>query len=224
MKSPPNGFQFVDAAISHESLQTWDFESLCQQVQARRAANPRFNLTTDLDAIRAEVDLQNAMRVLAIPRAEGYVITDGSGGPPPNRLAPPMLRRAALAGEGVKRVASGVGVLKDWLGDGAVPVENEKAIARAGKCVGCPQNAQGDWTSWFTEPVANVVRHQLSIRKDLNLSTPHDAALNVCDACGCPLKLKVHVPLNHIKAHLGDEVKPKLDPRCWILAELAQQQ
>jgi hypothetical protein len=217
---PVNGFQFVDAAISPEAIQTWDFEQLCQQVQARRASNPRFNLTTDLAAIRAEVDQQNALRMLSIKGADSYITSEG-GGAPPNRLAPRGLRQVAeLAGGGIKRTASGAGVLRDWLGDGAVPVPNEQAERRAEVCAGCPRNAKGDWTAWFTEPVAALIRQQLSIRSDLSLSTPFDARLNVCEACGCPLKLKVHVPLNHITAHLSDEVKEKLEARCWILAEM----
>lgn len=218
-----NGFLFVDAKISPDQLQTWDFQSMVQQVRDRRAANPRFNLTTDPNAIALEVDHQNALRMLSIRGADGYITSDGTGGPAPNRLAPRSLRRVAeAAGGGVKRTISGVGVLRDWLGDGAVPVENAQASSRAATCAKCPKNAGGDWTSFFTEPVAALIRSQLSIRDDLNLKTPDDAKLNVCEACGCPLKLKVHVPLNHITAHLGDEVKSKLPAPCWILAEMAK--
>lgn len=219
---PPNGFIFLDAPISPNSIQTWDFNSLVMQVQERRRANPRFQLPTDFNAIANEVDTQNALRMLSIPRADSYVVNDGGGGPAPNRLAPRSLRRLAeVAGGGAKRAVSGVGALRDWLGDGAVPVANEQASGRAAICASCPMNAGGDWTSFFTEPVAALIRNQLSLRDDLNLTTPDDAKLNVCEACGCPLKLKVHVPLNHITAHLSDEVKTKLAAPCWILAEMA---
>jgi hypothetical protein len=217
---PVNGFQFVDAKIAPQPLKTWDFEGLVQQVRARRLSNPRFELSTDLAVIRQEVDEQNALRMLSVSGADSYIISD-AGGPAPNRLAPRSLRHGAeVAGGGVKRAVSGMGVLKDWLGEGGVPVDGEKATARALICATCPKNAKGDWTTFFTQPVAALIRQQLSIRGDLELETRHDDALNVCEACGCPLKLKVHVPINHIAAHTGDEVKGALDPRCWILAEI----
>lgn len=218
---PVNGFIFVDAAISPAQMQTWDFNSLVRMVQDQRKANPRFKLSTDISEIAHEVDQQNALRMLSIRNADGYIVSDGTGGPAPNRLAPRSLRRAAEAvGGGVKRTVSGVGVLRDWLGDGAVAIEQPIANLRATICATCPMNATGDWTTFFTEPVAALIRSQLSIRNDLDLMTPYDDALNVCEACGCPLKLKVHVPLNHITEHLSAEVKSKLDARCWILKEI----
>jgi len=41
----------------------------------------------------------------------------------------------------------------------------------------------------------------------------------VCEACLCPMKAKVHVPIHHIKKHMKPEVQAKLDLRCWITKE-----
>jgi len=59
--------------------------------------------------------------------------------------------------------------------------------------------------------------------QERKLATSHDAALNVCDVCLCPLKLKVHTPLQYIKAHMTDEVFADLArvPGCWIVREMA---
>jgi len=96
-------------------------------------------------------------------------------------------------------------------------VEQTLADSRAAICADCPKNDGGDFTAYFTEPIANKIRTQLEIRGDLQLRTPSDEKLTVCSACDCPLKLKVWVPLDHILAHTSPEVKTKLDPRCWIL-------
>lgn len=213
---PVNGFQFIDPAISADALQTWDFEGMVAQVQARRAANPRFGLTTDANSIRQEVDAHNALRMLSIRNAESYVTVEG--GASPNRVAPRSPSWAGAVG-GVKKVTAGMGALKDWLGAGGVPVPHEKAVSRAAVCVVCPQNQPGDILAMFTQPVAERIKQQLAIKNDMNLNTTYDDKLEVCQACACPLKLKVHTPLEHITAHLPAEVRGKLDPKCWITSE-----
>jgi len=213
-----DGFQFVDAAISDQVMKNWDFESLVGEVQSRRAANPRFGLTTDLNSIRQEVDQANALRMLSIRNADSYIVSDP--GPLPNRAA---LRSPSWQGAvgGAKKVVAGMGVLKDWLGAGGVPVVKEKSEGRSAVCAVCPQNQPGNLLAIFTQPVAERIKAQIAMKLDMNLATTNDAKLNVCQACWCPLELKVHTPLEHIVEHLSDEVKAKLDPACWILKEMA---
>lgn len=212
-----NGFWFRQAQTGWEK-QTWDFEQLCQAVLDMRAKNPRFNLSTDLNLIRNEVDEYNAHRMKAIKGADIYITENGP--PVPFPAAPPRQRNWPSVVGGAKHVAAGVGVLIDWLGSGAMPVPNEIAGTRAGICATCPQNQPGDILAIFTKPIAEKLRLQLAMRHDLNLTTPVDEKLQICAACHCPLQLKVHVPISHIADHLGAEVKSVLDPRCWILREL----
>lgn len=211
---PVGGFQFVDAPISDQPIQTWDFNEMVRIVQARRQQNPRFNLPTDQRAIEAEVDLQNAMRMLSISGAQSY-ITD-VGPPPPNFTLPPSRSWRNAVGA----VKQGSATLLDWLGDGGVPVPKEQSAKRALVCTACPLNGKGDWLSIFTKPVQELIQAQLSVKHDLNISTPYDEQLGVCNACACPLKLKVHTPIQHIGKHLSSDVKNKLDKGCWILPEL----
>lgn len=107
-------------------------------------------------------------------------------------------------------------MLLDWLGSGGKPAEQSLADSRAAICSTCPRNDGGDFTAFFTKPIADKIRTQLEIRGDLQLRTPHDETLTVCSACDCPLKLKVWVPMEHILAHTSEDTKTKLDPRCWI--------
>lgn len=216
---PVNGFQFIDAAISGDAIQTWDFESMVREVQNRRMANPRFQLTTDANSIRQEVDQQNALRMLQIRNAESYVVVEGQASP--NRV----VRSPSWVGAAVGKfgaVKAGMGVLKDWLGAGGVPVSPEKSASRAAVCAVCPENKPGDIFAIFTQPVAERIKSQLAIKNDMSLTTPSDAKLNVCQACMCPLLLKVHTPLEHVTSHMSEEVKKALDPQCWVLKESGQ--
>ena len=213
------GFKFLDPAISPVEYgdSSWSFDFLCQETQRRRIANPRLGLATDSNTIAAEVDRYNAERMLMLRGGESYVIKDG--GPPGENF--PVPRRALPGVAGVKRVAAGAGVLLDWLGAGAQAVPASMAEERARVCSDCPQNQTGDWTSWFTAPASALIREKLSARDSMGFQTQYDDQLNVCAACSCPLKLKVHVPINHISARMNAETKAKLDPRCWILKETA---
>lgn len=122
-------------------------------------------------------------------------------------------------GRHVAAVASGFQTLANWLGDGGKPVDQELAEKRAAICADCPQNPPdgGGWLATFTIPAQNLIRRQLQERKELKLSTSLDSKLNLCEACDCPLHLKVHVPLNYILTHIPEAAKERLDPRCWIL-------
>lgn len=119
------------------------------------------------------------------------------------------------------QVAAGVRTLADWLGGSGTPVSQELANKRAQICSDCPQNGKGDWLSTFTIPAQNLIRRQLQERKDMSLSTPFDDNLQMCEACACPIPLKVHVPIEYINQRLAAPIRARLDPRCWILHESA---
>lgn len=211
-----NGFWFRQPQTGWER-QTWDFELLCNEVIAHRSANPRFNLSVDPVSVRNEVDEYNARRMQSIKGAQIYISEDGHS--PPFLSAPPRRHAWPSVVGGAKHVAAGVGVLLDWLGNGAIPVPNDIAQHRAEICATCPKNQPGDIFAIFTRPIAEKIRLQLAMRRDLNLSTAHDATLQICSACHCPLQLKVHVPASHIQDHQTAEVTSALDARCWILKE-----
>lgn len=215
---PINGFHYNQPQTG-AAFMSWGFEDLCQQVQSHRKGNPRFSLSLDMDEIRAEVDFVNATRMLSIPGGEAYIITDEPS-PPKSRLRSPRSFPAAVAG--ARKVAAGVGVLLDWLGNGGVPVSAEKAQIRAEACATCPKNKQGDLTSWFTVPASELLKKQIEVRNDMKLATIYDDRLGVCEACACPLKLKVHTGLDHIREHMTPEIQAELDIKCWILAESEQ--
>lgn len=110
-------------------------------------------------------------------------------------------------------------MLLEWESSGIPPVGREKSTARALRCTQCAMNKKGDLLAFFTQPVADMFKRKFQRLHELKLNTPHDPALNVCEACLCPLKLKVHAPLVLILKHLKPEARARLWQHCWITAE-----
>ena len=220
---PPYSFRFLQPEAGQTEEVVGSFNFVVEQVIRLRQANPflceRHGWSTEVAAVEAEVDAYNTARCIAGGWLDFVVMEDGNNAPlyqiPAQKKTNKGLFQSAVGS--IKHVAAGVAVLIDWLGNGAKPVEQALADSRAATCSDCPKNDGGDFTRYFTEFVANKIRTQLEIRGDLQLRTPSDESLTVCSACDCPLKLKVWVPIEHVMLHTPDDVRAKLDPRCWIL-------
>lgn len=119
-------------------------------------------------------------------------------------------------------MASGAALLFEWEETGDVPADSVLSETRAQVCASCPQNQPGEFSKWFSYSISEMYRKKFAKLVERNLSTSVDAKLNVCAACLCPLRLKVHAPINLIEKHLRPDVRAGLDPRCWILYELAK--
>lgn len=98
-------------------------------------------------------------------------------------------------------------------------MNRELAESRAGICSDCPQNSPKTWKDFFNVSAQAFMQGQLEKKNEMKLETSIDDKLGVCQACLCPMKLKVWTPLKHILAKMPADVKPRLDPRCWILKE-----
>jgi len=121
----------------------------------------------------------------------------------------------------VKKVWQGVKTLNDWIDSKLPPVDQTLSQHRAEVCAACTLNGKGGLEEWFTKPAAAAIKMQLAKLADRKLATTVDDKLNVCTACLCRLKLKVHTPLPFITEHLSDQTKAELDKKCWILEEIS---
>jgi hypothetical protein len=217
---PPYSFQFLQPETGQSSPIVGSFNHVVEQVMMLRQANPflaeRHGWRVDREGVEHEVDAYNTARCIAGGWLN-FVVGDDFSPPAPLYVMPPPSQKKSAVAQ-VRNVAAGVGVLLDWLGSGAKPVEQSLANSRASICADCPRNDGGDFTAFFTKPIADKIRTQLEIRGDLQLRTPHDDKLTVCSGCDCPLKLKVWTPIEHILAHTSEDTKTKLHPACWILA------
>lgn len=118
----------------------------------------------------------------------------------------------------LQRINTARKIRRDWLGEGGVPVPLEQAQARADICRTCPQNYRGLWL-WSTA-TALAIAHQMRELDKLDRHVKGEAELNVCEPCGCQLKLKVHVPFHHLYRHTNDETFAKYPDFCWQRKEL----
>jgi hypothetical protein len=210
----PGGFRFRQPEIKWDSMVALgmhpSFTRLVDAVMAMRQGNQwmgqQKGWATDRLSVEVEVEQYN-VKICQDHNWNQYLL---EGDPVPKQAAHP---------HGLGRVAVGAKVLADWLGEGGKPVEKEKAVGRASVCVACPMNAGGDWTRFFTGPVSGMIRRFLEAKNELKLETEHDEKLGICQACACPMKVKVWTPIDHITAHLSQETRAELHPDCWILKE-----
>lgn len=208
-KQIPNGLFFYEPMTKWRSA-GGSFSSIVDQLIAHRIANPWLNKPTERPAVENEVDIFNAK----VCEANGWTDYIVGGDPsPPFHLPPPSL------GQRLANVAAGAEVLIEWIESGAQAVPAEKAAARAAVCAVCPMNQKGDLMAYFTKPVAEAIRRALSQRSDWNLTTPDDFRLGVCTGCDCPMRLKVHMPIERIRSKLKPEVQARLHATCWIPKE-----
>lgn len=213
-KQIPNGAFYYEPATKWKSS-PGSLDSITNQLIAHRKGNPalaqKFGWSTDYQTVWNEVE---QFQVL-ICQQMGWTryITEGGGGSP---LPFPV------ASKGPSRLGAVVGggeTIVEWIKDGAEAVPAPLAEKRAEVCVKCPKNKSGNLLDFFTETVSGAIRRALEDRERMNLSTIYDKDLHVCQACLCPLRLKVHLGLDRILKRLPQESKQALDPQCWILSE-----
>lgn len=191
-------------------------KAIIEHRRANKAITAKHRLSTDYDTVADELEAYTKAR-LGIPMA----------GPPSffqwGRSNQAKKEEVAAATNKwlrkISRLKTGVKTLRNWLGEGGVPVAKELSDQRSSVCSVCPKNIAGDWLSMFVKPVSKILMAQIEDRNNMRLSTPNDDRIGLCDACGCPLKLKVHVPVDVIRRHMEAPEKEKLDPGCWILSE-----
>jgi hypothetical protein len=100
------------------------------------------------------------------------------------------------------------------------PVEKEKAESRAKICDPCLKNQAGDWWDSIRSTIADAIRTQLSLKKKLHISTSVDDRLGTCQICSCNTRLKVHVPIEHIKNHTEEKTVKEFPGFCWVRHEI----
>jgi hypothetical protein len=219
----PNGYLYVQRETGFDVSKIMphtinDFYAVAQAIRQHRMANPQFKLSTSMPAIEDELERVNVARIAAIPGAAAVYLMEVGGASPSFHQAPtPTLAAQAVAA--ATSLSAGAKTILDFEESGESPISNELATKRAEVCVTCPRNETGGLSRFFTIPASELIKKQLERAHEMKLTTTLDNQLNVCSACLCPLKLKVHFPLAFILKHMSEEVKAKLDGRCWILGE-----
>lgn len=215
----PGGFKFRLPEIGYQSPPFQSFDYLVSSVLRVVLANPKVakakdwptsygGVVTWVDRVNADICEKNGWN--------DYIIT--SNGPPPPKLpAPATIQRLQAVAGAVKKITHGVEALLEWETSGLPPVDLVVAEGRAAVCAACPQNGRGDLTRWFTIPASEQIRFHMQRVHAMNLKTRLNDKLGVCEACMCPLRLKIFSPTELVKKHLTDDLKAELPKECWML-------
>lgn len=220
----PNGFAFRIPEIGFIAPPYQSFDVLVNTVLRVVTANSqlarKYHWPLDkagvemwVDRVNADICLRNGWKdYINISQTNNPQFSDF-----PKVSAPETVKRLQAVAGAVRKINSGVKLLLDWEKSGEPPAMTGVAEHRASICETCPKNAKGGLTQWFTVPASEAIRSRISRLRDLNLTTNRDEKLNICQACLCPLKLKVWTPKRLIDEHLTDEVKKELPSFCWML-------
>jgi hypothetical protein len=214
-KLPPGGYRYFSPETNF-SISPWiSFEAAVAQIVAHRTANPyqcqKNGWSTDPATVANDLEQFN----VHVCQQMGWKDWLSEGGPDPGLpKAPSLLSRLH---QSVQAVAAGVETIKEWDIEGGVLVAQQIAEDRANICSQCPKNGKGDLLAWFTVPAAELIKKQLEKRNERKIFTNKDPLLGICEACFCPMKLKVHCPTEIINAKLKPDQRAALWENCWIL-------
>lgn len=226
MRQIPFGLKFYQPETRFNSRQG-SFNNIVDQVVAMRKANPalcaKHGWSTDWNATADDVDAFNS----AICERMGWTdfISQPASATPPipklKALSPASEKQLSAAAGKARKIWQGVKTLNEWIESGVPAVPSEQSQKRAETCVACSLNGSGGLEEWFTKPASMAIKAQFEKLESRKLSTSVDDKLGVCQACSCPLKLKVHTPIQFITTHLGEDTRRALDPGCWITQEMS---
>lgn len=119
----------------------------------------------------------------------------------------------------IKHIPNGIETLREWLGEGGVPVDRETAQLRTDTCVACPMNSNG---FSITAPVAKAIKRVVEIRNSAKLRTDGIKKLGTCSVCTCHLGTKIFVPIHIVKSQITQDESvqfEKANPNCWQITE-----
>lgn len=215
---PPGGWQFYQAQTKWSAPNPISntFDAQVVNIIKHRMANPAIMLRHRLSVDKADVSKElvdyTRARLGMGPEVETFPKI-----PAPAAL-PQLTGAVSQAVAVVKKIAAGAALLMEWEESGLPPVSSAISTLRASVCADCPKNEQGKSLSeYFTRPLALATQRRFEKLDDMKLMTPFDDKLKVCQACLCPLRLKVHTPMHLIQKRIKPEQRAELDPRCWIL-------
>lgn len=212
MQLPPDGI-WLDFPQFGIHKQFWSFRSAGDYLEEVARGNPRLKIPTSRDTIDDLIDSQNAQRVSQIPGAEMYLAEGGQTVSGAKKAIPERLASVAVR---VRILNAGRSLLAEWKEQGYSTVTSDESNRRGSVCATCPKNGDGGLEKYFTVPLSEKIRRDIGEIQGSGLVTDWDDKLNVCEACLCPLKLKIHCELPLILKHLKPEARQQLDARCWI--------
>ena len=223
---PPGGWQFKQKETHWGLPPGLNFNQAVQKIIDHRRANKLdAKSPASLDTAKVAKELEE-FTIVRIGFNSTFVYS--LDGEKKNPLSLPLQaqswvkrlkQKGVLLVEKLKNSAAGLRVIREWWGDGGLPVEQEKAESRAVICETCQNNVKSGWWGKLTKPIASKIKEHMQVKSKLEISVPNESKLGICSACDCVLSLKIHSPIAYISENTSPEVLEKLAPQCWILSE-----
>jgi len=234
---PPGGWRFhqpeIDWPQSANEFRGLGIDAVVAKIiKVREANHGRWpNLSLDPNQVQREVIAFTEPIVRKMKGGEAYLVPGELPQMPSAsfQVARSFRKVAAVAGT-VKRMAAGVGLLVDWLGDGlesvSIPIAEQRARICAlsgkdgdGNPTLCPFNQPAQGLQRLSGAAADNIRALMEARSELKLQTSYDDRLQTCHLCDCDLKLKVLTPASHLASKTSKELRDKFRtewPACWM--------
>lgn len=230
---PPGGWSYWCPVGEMDFPGGFAFDVQVSKIRQYRAANPNLNLPSDLGSVRNELlrftfarlrkrlGAEEALKWFSVTDTDDAEIDELVKKKASNSSPSAPDASAALVGiaKTIRDIANGQRILRDWLGDGAVPVSPVKAQARADTCLACPLNQKGNWLQRLAGAVGGFIKEQVELKNEMSLHVKNEDHLFTCAACSCHLPLKVWVPILTVLLDTSELQRNGLDKNCWILKE-----
>jgi len=221
-KQTPGGHKFYDAILKYRARPWASVEEIAAGLIAARKANPaltqQHGWSTDENAVRNEVDEAIALHCQQMGW-NNFIADTPIGGAPPNFQQPRKPLNQRFLGR-VKSVVAASPVMVEFIASKEEAVPIKLATERSEICVACPFNEKPkSLLDLFTTSASEAIRKSLETLRGWNLDVPDSDKLGVCNRCLCPLKMKIFMPINRIRAKLSEDVREQLPDYCWIIKE-----
>jgi hypothetical protein len=219
-KQIPNGYTFYQPETGWRSRPWSSLRGIAEALVAHRKANPfliqKHGWSADYHEVYKEVISYNVRICQQMGWMDYLHEVEGAGGRPANV---PFLQSPKSLIDRVKGNVAGGETLVEWLTSKEEAVPADQANSRAATCAVCPSNRKAKLGDIFTVAAAAAVMAAYELRRQWKLETPSDNEIGVCDACDCPMKLKVHVPTKWVQKRITQSQFDALDGKCWIRKE-----
>lgn len=221
---PPGGWQFKQKETHWVLPPGLTFSQAVTRIIEHRRANTldaKHKASVDAEKVAKELEEHTIVRI-GFNSSFVYSLDPEKKNPLIQELASwvkSLHQKGVLLVEKLKNSVAGIRVIREWFGDGGMPVEQEKAESRAATCEACENNIKTGWWGKLTKPVASKIQEHMQVKNKLEIAVPNEEKLGSCSACDCHLPLKVHVPISYIAENTTPEILEKLTPQCWILSE-----
>lgn len=122
----------------------------------------------------------------------------------------------------LRQLREGAASLGTWWLKGFPPVTKDHAQQRTRVCLQCPMNLPETLFEKPRRALARQVKAAFEAKHRMNLELPDEALLEVCEACGCELRLKVWQPAAAIFHNGKPSYFDQLHSECWVRGEFNQ--